>query len=206
MGSHDGNLGAVHIAAFGVIGPKGRTLPRNSRARGVTLAPAGQIDVLEFARELQEAFSFAILDASGASRDLPIPSDSDIQDSVNASESATHRVLLNGEAIGGAVLSIDPVSQRNALDLFYIAPRHQGCGLGHAAWRAIEAHYPATRIWETHTPYLEKRNVHFYVNKCGFKIVAYYNAHHRDPLGPPPEDVAEDADFFRLEKIMRNGP
>ena len=35
------------------------------------------------------------------------------------------------------------------------------------------------------TPYFEKRNIHFYVNKCGFKIVAFYNERNPDPHLPP---------------------
>ncbi len=36
-------------------------------------------------------------------------------------------------------------------------------------------------VWETGTPYFERRNIHFYVNKCGFHIVEYYNEKHPDP-------------------------
>ena len=42
-----------------------------------------------------------------------------------------------------------------------------------------------TIAWETITPYFEKRNVHFYVNKCGFHIVEFFNEHHPDPHDPP---------------------
>ena len=62
--------------------------------------------------------------------------------------------------------------------------------------------YPETKVWETHTPLFEKRNIHFYVNKCGFKIVEYlsekYNNHHEKEGGLPGGE-----DFFRLEKVMK---
>ena len=64
-------------------------------------------------------------------------------------------------------------TQHNALELFFISPRFRGQGIGFRAWLAIEERYPETKVWETHTPYFEKRNIHFYV-KCGFKIVEYY--------------------------------
>jgi len=48
-------------------------------------------------------------------------------------------------------------------------PTPSGVG-GYRAWQAIEQAYPATRVWVTHTPYFEKRCIHFYVNKCDFKI------------------------------------
>ena len=37
----------------------------------------------------------------------------------------------------------------------------------------IEKLHPKTKVWETCTPYFEKRNIHFYVNKCKFQIVDY---------------------------------
>ena len=44
---------------------------------------------------------------------------------------------------------------------------------GQAAWRAVERLHPEVRVWETCTPYFEKRNIHFYVNRCGFRIVKF---------------------------------
>ena len=32
--------------------------------------------------------------------------------------------------------------------------------------------------------YFEKRNIHFYVNKCGFHIVEFLNEHNPDPNDP----------------------
>lgn len=40
-------------------------------------------------------------------------------------------------------------------------------------WDEIEKLHPNTEVWETCTPYFEKRNIHFYVNKCKFHIVKY---------------------------------
>lgn len=62
-------------------------------------------------------------------------------------------------------------------------------GIGYAAWCAVEKLHPVVKVWETVTPYFEKRNIHFYVNKCGFHIVAYHNKW--NPImenGKPSED------------------
>ena len=59
--------------------------------------------------------------------------------------------------------------------------------------------YPQIKVWETVTPYFEKRNIHFYVNRCGFKIVEFYNEHHKDPHST---DGGLD-EMFRFEKIMK---
>ena len=63
------------------------------------------------------------------------------------------------------------------------------------------------RLWETVTPYFEKRNIHFYVNRCGFHIVEFFNSHHPDPNDP---DVSEQMNeqfpegMFRFEKVMKS--
>ena len=75
----------------------------------------------------------------------------------------------------------------------------------------VERLYPETRVWETCTPYFEKRNIHFYVNRCGFHIVEFFNSHHPDPHDPETGEMndygGEDGGFdgmFRFEKQMIN--
>ena len=48
----------------------------------------------------------------------------------------------------------------------------------------------------------EKRNIHFYVNKCGFHIVEYFNARHKDP-DYPDSGYEYRAEYFRFEKQMK---
>ena len=59
-----------------------------------------------------------------------------------------------------------------------------------------------TKVWELVTPCFEKRNIHFYVNKCGFHIVEYFNARHKDPDYPDSE-YEYRAEYFRFEKQMK---
>ena len=70
-------------------------------------------------------------------------------------------------------------------------------GIGYAAWQEVERLYPDTKVWETCTPYFETRNIHFYVNKCGFHIVEFFNSHHPDPHDPETgeENNYEGEDF-----------
>lgn len=70
-----------------------------------------------------------------------------------------------------------------------------GKGYGSRAWELIEKSYPETIIWETTTPYFEKRNIAFYLKKCGFKIVDIFAFD---------DDV--DELMFQFEKIMKNRP
>ena len=57
-------------------------------------------------------------------------------------------------------------------------------------------------MWETCTPYFEKRNIHFYVNKCGFHIVEFWNEKNPDPNMPI--DFVGDGNegMFRFQKKM----
>ena len=62
------------------------------------------------------------------------------------------------------------------------------------------------KTWETMTPYFEKRNIHFYVNRCGFHIVEFFNKYHPDPDDPEISSGNKDDQFpegmFRFEKSM----
>ena len=87
--------------------------------------------------------------------------------------------------------------------IFFINISCHDKGVGTKAWRAIEKRHPKTKVWETATPYFEKRNIHFYINKCGFKIVEFYNKHHPDPNQMVSNLSNEEDDcMFRLEECM----
>ncbi|OFN39961.1 hypothetical protein HMPREF2559_04915 [Corynebacterium sp. HMSC072G08] len=65
---------------------------------------------------------------------------------------------------------------------------------------------------------MDKRNVHFYVNRLGFHIVEFYNPHHPEPHAPADghrEDCEKretpllhsiDDYFFRFEKRRGEAP
>ena len=105
-------------------------------------------------------------------------------------------ILADKVLVGGAVLIINGVTQRNKLSLLFVNADYRNRGVGFAAWRVIEKLFTATKVWETSTPWLDKRNVHFYLNKCGFHAVSIYNPHH--PLQQSDEEI-----YLALEKIMR---
>lgn len=168
----------------------------------VTLAVAHPDDLQDFKRELQEAFAVAVIDRYGALPDGPVPSDEDLDQSIHAPRAFALHILSDGEKVGGVVVTINDETHHNTLDLFFLKVREHGQGLGHKAWLAIETRYPMTITWQTHTPYFEKRNIHFYVNKCGFKIVAFHHAKFPDSQRPGPSDLPDDEGFL-FEKVMR---
>jgi hypothetical protein len=169
----------------------------------VTLENAKKEDLLKFKKDLQEAFSAAVVENFGSNFEELIPSDKDIEKSFNAPGASVYHILSNGKRVGGIVVVIDEITQHNSLDLFFISLNEHSTGIGYKAWKAIEEKYPKTKVWETHTPYFEKRNIHFYVNKCGFQIVEYLNKHHKDLQNPELKELPGDEDFFKFRKVMK---
>lgn len=118
-----------------------------------------------------------------------------------------YMALVEGDMVGGAVVTIDPATQHNHLEMLYVKHGTQSKGIGQAMWTEIQRLYPETKVWELYTPYFEKRNIHFYVNKCGFRIVEFFCEHHQYPFT---EEEEKDDDpgtpgydfFFRFEKHM----
>lgn len=169
----------------------------------IVLQPVEERDLEEFKKGVQEAFSEAVVKEFGKVEE-PIPSDRDLEESLRAPGSAAFHIVDRGSRIGGVVLGIHPETWCNSLDFFFVRPEHQDKGVGQAAWKAVEEKYPQTRIWETVTPYFEKRNIHFYVNRCGFKIVKFINKYCPDTYPEFSEEevpVGCDEAFF-FEKVM----
>ena len=176
----------------------------------VTLVPLTEDDREQFILDNQWAFKYGAMIEFGE-RDNHIDDDGEvisrttIEESIDAKNSETYRIVYEGRKVGGVVSTIDKETHHNGLDLFFINPDEHGKGIGYAAWCAVEALHPETEVWETCTPYFEKRNIHFYVNKCGFHIVEFYNRFNCNPHMPPQEcDDSGPDEMFRFEKIMKN--
>jgi len=174
----------------------------------VTLAPVKQEDLPIIKQELKEAFLKGLQDSFPEEKDPtemgPIPSDEDFQYSLTAKAFDVRQLVLDGERIGGVVLKINTDTQLNEVHFLYTKANAHGKGLGTKAWEAIELAFPDTKVWELHTPYFEKRNIHFYINKCGFKIVEFYRKGIPSPslTGEAPGSDEEEFEFFRFEKVM----
>ena len=171
----------------------------------ITFEPVQKPDFPYFIKKLQEAFAPAVIETFGTGE--PVPSDEDIRSSLCAEGAESYHIVWNMRRVGGVVLVINKKTRHNSLDLFFISPEYHGRGLGLAAWQALEATYPDTVVWETITPYFEQRNIHFYVNKCGFHIVEFFNPHHVDPNLRRPETRTDEPEpgidsYFRFEKAM----
>lgn len=165
----------------------------------VTLEPMAPGDLGAYKAALQESFRVSAEAEFGYPLEEPIPADEDIEQAVAAEGALTYWVMVDGQRVGGAAVVVTP-SGRNSLSFFFVSTDQQNRGIGVRAWRAIEAAHPTTKVWETVTPYFEKRNIHFYVNRCGFQIVEFYHRHHPDPHRSAEMDA--DDEMFRFEKVM----
>ena len=160
-----------------------------------------ETDIPAFKTDIQEAFQKGFEDVYGKTDGTVLP-ENDIDRSLCTKGAAAYKAVVDGETVGGAIVVINEETKHNHLDLLYVKYGTQAKGIGFAIWNAIEKIYPETKVWETCTPYFEKRNIHFYVNKCGFHIVKFINEKKPDP--DMPENFIGDGGegMFVFEKVM----
>ena len=172
----------------------------------IELLPLEQTDREQFIKDNQEAFNYGALEEFGCREDHfeedgEIISRETIEKSIDSGEA--YRIMLEGQPVGGVIIRVD--GDRGDLEILFVSPKVHSKGIGYAAWCAVEKLHPEVIVWETVTPYFEKRNIHFYVNRCGFHIVEFFNSHHPDPKDPDATDQTDDQfpdGMFRFEKRM----
>lgn len=157
-------------------------------------------DINEFNRLMQESFQFGYESVYGEDKELVLPLE-DIMKSLNNPKCHSYEMLNDkNEIIGGVIVEIND-NNINNLDFLFVKVGIQSKGIGQIIWQQIEEMYPNTILWKTCTPYFDKRNIHFYVNKLNFKIVKYFNDKHQDSNNP--NDIYEEDDgMFEFEKEM----
>lgn len=165
-------------------------------------------DKEQFILDNQEAFKYGAMEEFGLrddhfEEDGEIISRATIEKSI--SNGTAYRIWVGERKVGGAVVKVE--GETGDLDLLFVNPSEHTKGIGYAAWSAIERTYPKVCVWETCTPYFEKRNIHFYVNRCGFHIVEFFNQFHKDPndseIGEVNAEFNDMDGMFRFEKRIR---
>ena len=145
----------------------------------IILKDVKEEDIFMFKNKLKESFIFGAKNYFGEDITDKIPEEKDIDESLNMEQVYSYHLLLNNEKIGGAIIEINNETNHNELHFFFIYPEYQNKKMGYLSWKSIENKYPQTELWTCYTPYFEKRNINFYVNKCGFHIVAFYNKYNK---------------------------
>lgn len=174
----------------------------------VTLAPLQPAERENFILDNQRAFRYGATEEFGLrddnfEEDDEIISRATIEASIDGAEAETYCIMFDGKIVGGAVISVD--ANQGELELLFVNPEVHSKGIGYAAWCLIEELHPEVTVWETTTPYFEKRNIHFYVNRCGFHIVEFWNKYHHGPSFPPEEvnNGHEDDEMFLFRKVIK---
>ena len=156
-----------------------------------------------FRREMKKSFEQGILDRFGDISFAPIPPENEVDEAVKDTSCDVFIITADHIPAGGTIIKKEE-NKKYSLDLLFIFREFHNKKIGSAAWQAIEEYYQDAELWETHTPYFDRRNIHFYVNKCNFKIVEFYCEAHREE-----HDLTEEfkdknsSGFFRFKKKMK---
>jgi GNAT superfamily N-acetyltransferase len=164
-----------------------------------------EAELPSFKRDMQQAFQRGAEQVFGPLDRTVLPEE-DIDRSLAMKGAASFMAVVDGHMAGGAIVVVDEAKAEGELAFLYVRPDYQGRKLGQSIWSKVEATYPAVKLWQTCTPYFEKRNIHFYINCCGFHAVEFYGSYHPEPDSPyagGPSSLHEDeAYFFRFEKRL----
>ena len=182
---------------------------------------------IAFKEEMQEAFQHgfdfqsSLLTLGRADTSIALPSlnrslqsyykddnmwqvlpDEDFYQSLETEGAEAYEAIdTDGQRVGGAIIAIDDVNHHGELSFLYVKVGVQSKGIGQAIWKAIEALHPEIEVWETCTPYFDRRNIHFYINRLGFHAVEFFNEHHPDPHMP--EQFDQEDGLFKFEKRIK---
>jgi hypothetical protein len=178
----------------------------------VELKPLTADDREQFILDNQWAFKHGATEEFGKRDDHldfdgEIISRKTIEHCIDSPNSETYRIVVDDRRVGGVILKIDKETHHNELEILFVSPEEHSKGIGYGAWQAVEALHPETEVWETCTPYFDKRNIHFYVNKCGFQITEFW-CEYFQPTYEMPDADDHDPDegpdeMFRFVKIMK---
>ena len=184
---------------------------RMEQSINITLLPLQDTDREQFILDNQRAFKYGAMEEFGMRDDRmeegeEVISRKTIERCMDSEQAETYRIVHDGEVVGGLILQIDKQNAKGELEILFIKPEAHSKGLGQAAWKAVEAMHPEIRVWETMTPYFEKRNIHFYVNRLGFHIVEFWNKYQHGPAMPDDidENWSEEDEMFLFRKVIAN--
>ena len=176
----------------------------------VTLALLEDEDREQFILDNQWAFKYGAMMEFGEldnhlDTDGEIISRKTIESSIDDRQNETYRIVCDGKNVGGVILKINEKTHVNELEILFVLPEEHSKGIGYGAWQAVEALHPETEVWETCTPYFEKRNIHFYVNKCGFKIDQFWCEYFQPDHEMPDDEHSDEGpdEMFRFVKVMK---
>ena len=175
----------------------------------IKLVPLTADDREQFILDNQQAFKYGAQEEFGMRDDRmeegeEVISRKTIERCLDDNQTEAYRIMHNEDVVGGMILKIDRQNAKGELEILFIKPDAHSKGLGQAAWKEVEIIHPEISVWETMTPYFEKRNIHFYVNRLGFHIVEFWNKYQRGPTVPDDieENWSDEDEMFLFRKII----
>ena len=189
-------------------------MKKNSNS--IRLIKLSEEHTIAFKKEMQEAFQRGFeaynKDAEETNQWQVLPN-KDFYQSLEAEGAEAYEAINeDGQRVGGAIITVNGVL--GELAFLYVKVGVQSKGIGLSIWKAIETMHPEIDVWETCTPYFDRRNIHFYINRCGFHAVEFLrpfgskrpeveriNEHHPDPNMS--EQFDDEDGLFKFEKKIR---
>lgn len=134
----------------------------------IQLLPLREAQTIAFKEEMQEAFQHGFQSYYKDDNQWQVLPDKDFYQSLEDEGAEAYEAIdADGQRVGGAIISIDSAEHRGELSFLYVKVGMQSKGIGQAIWKAIETLHPEVEVWETSTPYFDRRNIHFYINRLG---------------------------------------
>jgi len=119
----------------------------------VSLVPLTADDREQFILDNQWAFKFGAMMEFGERDDHidnngEIISRTTIEKSIDNPKSETYRIMLDGEKVGGLILTIDNETHHNHLDILFVLPEAHSKGIGYVSEQvfALNRHDPHIAI------------------------------------------------------------
>jgi len=172
----------------------------------ISLVPLDPADREKFIKDAQESFKYGATKEFGM-RDNHLDKEGQtlsrklLEESLNNEKSTTFRIVLDKESVGGVILKLEKEKKAGELDILFVNSNAHSKGIGTSTWMTIEKMYPEIELWITHTPYFEKRNIHFYINRLGFHAVEFI--HNRNRPKKNPDEFLGPEEFFKFEKRIK---
>ena len=172
----------------------------------ISLVPLDPADREKFIKDAQESFKYGATEEFGM-RDNHLDKEGQtisrklLEESLNNEKSTTFRIVLDKEVVGGVILKLEKEKKTGELDILFVNSNAHSKGIGTSTWMTIEKIYPEIELWITHTPYFEKRNIHFYINRLGFHAVEFI--HNRNRPKKNPDEFLGPEEFFKFEKRIK---
>ena len=168
--------------------------------RFIQLIRLSEEHTVAFKEEMQEAFQHGFMAYYKDDNQWQVLPDKDFYQSLEAEGAEAYEAVSeDGQRVGGAIITAN--GNMGELAFLYVKVGVQSKGIGQSIWKAIESMHPEIEVWETCTPYFDRRNIHFYINRCGFHAVEFFNEHHPDPNMP--EQFDQEDGLFKFEKRMK---